>query len=195
MEKILTSIERDARTIIEETGSNMLYLILGLLEWKEAKNSEQSNKSPLISIPIVLNKEKRANRYEFTLKYSGAGIDTNRSLAEKLNNDYGIILPELTEELSYYDYLKEVSEAIKLQKDWSLKHEIAIDFLKFGKILMYQDLNEENWPLSEKDIFEGKEISESAMFAEEYDIDGDKLANKIPLAKWGQFHLYIKKFI
>lgn len=189
MEKILTSIERDARTIIEETGSNMLYLVLGLLEWKEAKNSEQSNKSPLISIPIVLNKEKRANRYEFTLEYSGAGIDTNRSLAEKLNNDYGVILPELTEELSYYDYLKEVSEAIKLQKDWSLKHEIAIDFLKFGKILMYQDLNEENWkngtPLSEKDIFkdifEGKEISESAMFAEEYDIDGDKLANKIPL--------------
>jgi hypothetical protein len=58
MEKILTSIERDARTIIEETGSNMLYLVLGLLEWKEAKNSEQSNKSPLISIPIVLNKEK-----------------------------------------------------------------------------------------------------------------------------------------
>ncbi|MBN2881459.1 DUF4011 domain-containing protein [Candidatus Woesearchaeota archaeon] len=189
MDKILTVIERDARAIIEETGSNMLYLVLGLLRWKEAKNSEQFNNSPLISIPIVLNKEKRANKYEFTLEYSGAGIDTNRSLAEKLNNDYGIILPELTEELSYYDYLKEVSEAIKLQKDWSLKHEIAIDFLKFGKILMYQDLNEENWkngtPLSEKnifkDIFEGKEISESAMFAEEYDIDGDKLANKIPI--------------
>ncbi len=54
---------------------------------------------------------------------------------------------------------------------------------------MYQDLNEENWqngtPLSEKnifkDIFEGREIAESSMFAEEYDIDEDKLANKIPL--------------
>jgi len=189
MEKILTSIERDARTIIEETGSNMLYLVLGLLKWKEAKNSEEFNSSPLISIPIILNKEKKANRYEFTLEYSGSGIDTNRSLAEKLNNDYGMILPEITEELSYYDYLKEVRETTKYQKDWSLKHEIAIDFLKFGKILMYQDLNEENWkdgtPLSErdifKDIFEGKEISESSMFAEEYDIDGNQLANNIPL--------------
>lgn len=189
MEKILTSIERDARTIIEETGSNMLYLVLGLLKWKEAKNSEQYNYSPLISIPIVLNKEKRANKYEFTLEYSGAGVDTNRSLAEKLNNDYGIILPELTEELSYYEYLKKVQEAIQYQKDWSLKNEIAIDFLKFGKILMYQDLKEENWqngtPLSEKDIFkdifEGKEISETSMFAQEYDIDLDTLANNIPL--------------
>jgi superfamily I DNA and/or RNA helicase len=189
MEKILTSIERDSRTIIEETGSNMLYLILGLLKWKEAKNSEEYNNSPLITIPIVLTKEKKNNKYEFTLEYSGAGIDTNRSLAEKLNNDYGIILPELTEEFSYYDYLKEVKEVIKYQKDWSLKHEIAIDFLKFGKILMYQDLKEENWkegtPLSEKeifiDIFEGKEISETCVFAEEYDIDSNKIANNIPL--------------
>jgi superfamily I DNA and/or RNA helicase len=189
MEKILTSLQRDARTIVEETGSNMLYLILGLLKWNEAKNSEQYNRSPLVSIPVILNKEKKADRYEFTLEYSGSGIDTNRSLAEKLNNDYGIILPELTEEISYREYIQKVTESIKHQKDWSLKHEIAIDFLKFGKILMYQDLNEENWkdgtPLSEKeifkDIFEGKEIFEASMFAEEYDIDSDKLANRIPL--------------
>ncbi len=60
MEKVLTSIERDARTIIEETGSNMLYLVLGLLKWNETKNSEQFNNSPLINIPIVLHKEKKS---------------------------------------------------------------------------------------------------------------------------------------
>lgn len=190
MEKILTGLERDAKTIIEETGSNMLYLILGLLKWKEAKNSDEYINSPLITIPIILNKEKKNNKYEFTLEYSGAGIDTNRSLAEKLNNDYGIFLPELTEELTYFEYLKQVKDVIEYQKDWSLKHEIAIDFLKFGKILMYQDLKDENWketgaPLSEKDlfkdIFEGKEISNVSMFAEEYDVDTDKVANEIPL--------------
>lgn len=35
--KILTSLERDAKTIIEETGSNMLYLILGLLKWMKLR--------------------------------------------------------------------------------------------------------------------------------------------------------------
>ncbi|PRM90636.1 hypothetical protein CJ671_02165 [Aliarcobacter cryaerophilus] len=190
MEKILRSIERDSKNIIEETGSNMLYLILGLLKWKDTKNSEEYNHSPLISIPIILNKFKGINKYEFTLEYSGEAIDTNKSLAEKLNNDYGIILPELNEESTYIDYLKEVQEIIKLHKDWSLKHEIAIDFLKFGKILMYQDLKEENWnngtKLSEKeifiDIFNGKEVSNTSLFSEEYDIDENKLANKIPLA-------------
>lgn len=189
MEKILTSIERDAKNIIEETGSNMLYLVLGLLKWKEAKNSDEYNHSPLISIPIILNKFKGNNKYEFTLEYSGEAIDTNRSLAEKLNHHYGITLPELNEESTYIDYLKEVQEIIKLHKDWSLKHEIAIDFLKFGKILMYQDLKEENWnngtPLSDKalfkDIFNGKEVSTTSLFSEEYDIDENKLANKIPL--------------
>ncbi|WP_066154793.1 DUF4011 domain-containing protein [Aliarcobacter cryaerophilus] len=189
MEKILTSLERDAKTIIQETGSNMLYLVLGLLKWKEAKNSDEYINSPLVTIPVILNKEKKNNRYEFSLEYSGTGIDTNKSLAEKLNNDYGIFLPELTEELSYFEYLNQVKDVIEYQKDWSLKHEIAIDFLKFGKILMYQDLKEENWeegtPLSEKelfkDIFEGKEISNVSMFAEEYDIDTHKIANEIPL--------------
>lgn len=67
----------------------------------EAKNSDEYINSPLITIPIILNKEKKNNKYEFSLEYSGAGIDTNKSLAEKLHNDYGIFLPELTEELSY----------------------------------------------------------------------------------------------
>ncbi len=189
MEKILISIERDARAIIEETGSSMLYLILGLLKWKEAKNSEEYINSPLIAIPIILNKEKKNNKYEFTLEYSGTGIDTNKSLAEKLNNDYGIILPELTEDTEYCDYLKQVKIVIEYQKDWSLKNEIAIDFFKFDKILMYQDLKEENWqngiPLSKKDIFidifEGKKTSNISMFREEYDIDSNKIANDIPL--------------
>lgn len=189
MEKILISLERDARMVIEETGSNMLYLILGLLKYNDAKNSEIFNESPLVIIPIILNKKKKNNRYEFSLEYTGDGIDANSSLAEKLKNDYGIILPKLTEEFSYYEYLNEVNEVIKFQKDWSIKHEIAIDFLKFGKILMYLDLDENNWKdgiaLSEKevlkDIFIGKDMSGSSLFAKEYDIDEDKLTNEIPL--------------
>ena len=67
MEKILKNIERNARSIIEETGSNMLYLILGVLEWQEADYSDKTNKSPLITIPVTLSKLKFNNRYFFTL--------------------------------------------------------------------------------------------------------------------------------
>jgi superfamily I DNA and/or RNA helicase/very-short-patch-repair endonuclease len=186
MEKILTYIYRNSKSIIEETGSNMLYLMIGMLKWNESKNSEIFNSSPLICIPVILEKEKKYNKNKFTLQYTGEGIETNKSLAKKLYNDFNIILPELTEEINYHNYLKEVYKVIKHQKDWSLKDEIAIDVLTFGKIIMYQDLDEKNWEnLSKKkilkDILEGKEVSEASIYAKEYDIDKNVLANKIPL--------------
>ena len=187
MEKILQVIERNARSIIEETGSNMLYLVLGILKWQEAKHSEHENKSPLITIPVVLTKTKRSNRYDFTLEYSGEGIETNRSLAEKLLFEFGIILPELNEETSFRDYIEQVRDIISDKHRWSIKQEISLDFLHFGKILMYQDLKAENWdgglinnPVL-NDIFIGKEITSDMTFAPEYDIDSNKVANNLPL--------------
>ncbi len=189
MEKILTNIERNAKSIINETGSNMLYLILGVLEWSEANNSEKKNKSPLINIPVTLTKIKKSKRYEFTLTYTGEGLDTNRSLAEKLAQDFNIVLPELREDISFNEYLQDVSETISSKKNWNLKQEISLDFLHFGKILMYQDLKEENWNngngLSEnpifQDIFIGKEVASDTTFAPEYNIDNHETACSIPL--------------
>lgn len=188
LEKILKNIERNARSIIEETGSNMLYLVLGVLKWQEANNSEHVNTSPLITIPVVLTKTKKRHRYEFTLEYSGEGIETNRSLAEKLLFEFGITLPELSEEISFRGYLTDVENVIKDQVKWSIKPEIALDFLHFGKILMYQDLKEENWEDGSlinnqvlHDIFIGKEIESDSTFAPEYDIDLHEIANNLPL--------------
>ena len=187
MEKILKNIERNARSIIEETGSNMLYLILGVLEWQEADYSDKTNKSPLITIPVTLTKLKFNNRYFFTLEYSGEGLETNRSLAEKLLFEFGIILPELTEDVSFSTYIEQVKTTIKNKKRWRIKQEIALDFLHFGKILMYQDLKEENWkdglfsnPILQ-DIFIGKVVTSDSIFAQEYDIDTNEIANSIPL--------------
>ncbi|MDD3343024.1 MAG: DUF4011 domain-containing protein [Sulfurospirillaceae bacterium] len=189
MEKVLTSIERNARSIIEETGSNMLYLSLGFLHWNEAKNSQEYNKSPLVSIPITLTKSKSSNRYIFSIEYSQEGIDTNHSLAEKLSNDYGIIFPELNEEQNYDEYINQVNDVISNQPNWIIKHEIFLDFLHFGKILMYQDLKEENWLNDNalinnsilQDIFIGREMAFDSTFAADYEIDKHEDANTIPL--------------
>lgn len=187
MEKILTNIERNARSIIEETGSNMLYLVLGVLQWQEANHSDHENKSPLITIPVVLTKTKKSTKYEFTMEFTGEGLETNRSLAEKLLFEFGIVLPELSEEVSFREYLEQLNAAISEKHKWRIKQEIALDFLHFGKILMYQDLKEENWeeglidnPVL-NDIFIGKEVQSDATFAPEYDIDTNEIANRLPL--------------
>jgi len=187
MDKILKNIERNARSIIEETGSNMLYLVLGFLNWYESDHSDIINKSPLVAIPVTLSKTKYNNSYQYKLVYSGEGLEINRSLAEKLLSDFGIILPELTEDMSYSEYIEEVMLVIKNKKKWRIEQGISLDFLHFGKILMYQDLKEKNWnnELSSnpilKDIFIGKDSTANTTFASEYDIDNIETANSIPL--------------
>ena len=191
LEKILKQIELSARSIIEESGSNMLYLILGILEWTESKSSEVKIKSPLISIPVSLKRgelNEETSTYEYILKYTGDSIDTNKSLSEKLKNDFNIGLPEITEEISFNKYIRDVQKICENRKNWKIKQEVSLDFLQFGKILMYKDLDPNNWDndLLEnnqvlQDMFLGKETSGISYAPEEYDIDKDTIANSIPL--------------
>lgn len=191
LEKILKKIDLDARGLIQETGANMLYIILGVLEWTESKNSDVKIKSPLVNIPVTLqrgNLNRETNTYEYILKYDGDGLDTNKSLAEKLSNDFNIVLPELTSEMTFSEYMKEVSKILSFKKDWKIKHEIALDFLNFSKILMYKDLEDAKWDegtlLSDnpilQDLFLGKETSGGG-YAPLYDIDTHQIAQRIPL--------------
>ncbi|MGB3961931.1 MAG: DUF4011 domain-containing protein, partial [Sulfurimonas sp.] len=192
LEKILKKIDLDARSLIQETGANMLYIILGVLEWKESSDSDVKIKSPLVNIPVTLqrgNLNRETNTYEYILKYDGDELDTNKSLAEKLANDFNIVLPELTAEMSFSDYMKEVSKILLSKKDWKIKHEISLDFLNFSKILMYKDLDDsrgdEETLLSEnsilQDLFLGRETGAVSYAPSEYDIDSNSIAQKIPL--------------
>lgn len=191
LEKILKKIELDSRNVIEETGSNMLYMILGVLEWYESGNSDIPLKSPLISIPVLLKRgslSKATNTYEYTLEYSGESIDTNQSLAEKLKTDFNIHLPELTEEMTFNEYMSEVKKVCHSGSRWTIKQEISLDFLQYNKILMYKDLEFSRWSNSSlednqvlSDFFLGKEESCVSDTPIEYEIDEDDVAKKIPL--------------
>jgi len=192
LEKILKKIELSARSVIQETGTNMLYLILGILEWKESNNSDIKIKSPLISIPVSLERgslNKKTNTYEYKLEFTGESIDTNKSLAEKLKNNFSIILPELTEDYTFNEYMTEVKKICSNKSDWKIKQEITLDFLQFSKILMYKDLNPDEWGEGElekhnilNDLFMGRDSSSANSYApEEYDIDHHPVADRIPL--------------
>ncbi|MBK8646795.1 MAG: DUF4011 domain-containing protein [Gemmatimonadetes bacterium] len=56
LEVILRKISGAARLAIEETGSNMLYLIFGFLEWYETEDSELARFAPLLLLPVGLQK-------------------------------------------------------------------------------------------------------------------------------------------
>jgi len=190
LEKILKKLELNSKNIIQETGTNMLYLILGILEWSETDNSEVLLNSPLVTIPIILKRDSlntNSTTYEYIIEYSGETIETNKSLAEKLKNDFDIKLPEFTEEINFEKYILEIQKICKNRKNWKIKNNAFLDFLQFNKILLYKDLDTNIWgDLLYKnkilnDIFLGKNSTNISYAPIEYNIDENQIANKIPL--------------
>jgi len=190
LEKILHKIDLNSRTVMQESGSNMLYLVLGLLEWRE-KNSTTTLKSPLITVPIHLQRgkfNKIYNTYEYKISYNGDLIAINESLSEKLKIDFNITLPTLTENMSFNNYLYEVKKICSIDNSWKIRQEISLDFLQFGKILMYKDLNPRYW-IEESlennqilnDLFLANNRNPITYSPKEYNIDQHHIAKDIPL--------------
>ncbi len=142
MHRRLLKTYRDAKTALEETGVNILYLALGFLSWTESDSSEEVNKAPLLLIPVQL---KRSNvTEEFSLSYTGEEIDINLSIKEKILNDFGLEFPdnfnEGIEELK--NYFKEVELFSSRKNNWSCNRDtVHLSFFSFSKFLMFKDLD------------------------------------------------------
>ncbi len=116
-----------ARTSLEETGVNILYLALGQLSWYEAESSPEPRKAPLVLVPVVLERGTVAERFKLT--YSGAEVEGNLSLQARLKADFGIALPlpEL-ESQSLADYFEAVQAALAGRDRWA----VAADAIVLG---------------------------------------------------------------
>jgi very-short-patch-repair endonuclease len=187
---------KDARTAIEETGSNFLFLSIGFLEWYEDDESDISYRAPLILIPVQLERgkiDKENNCYTYKLSYTEEDIETNLSLALKISKDFGITLPELDDQVEPSKYLGEISRLIKHKRRWHVVNDMVIGMFSFAKIVMYKDLDPEKWPTGFFNITEHEKIKEvlkvketftdtnSVIYGNEHEIDGNKNAEKIPL--------------
>lgn len=136
-----------ARTSLEEQGVNTLFISLGMLAWYEAESSNEKRVAPLVLVPVTL--ERSSARERFRIKYSEEEIGHNLSLQAKLKAEFGIRLPDLpaTDELSLTGYFREVAEAVRPYRRWSVEEDrIELGFFSFGKFMIYHDLNNELWP-------------------------------------------------
>ncbi|MDN3987024.1 DUF4011 domain-containing protein [Zwartia vadi] len=140
-------IEREATLAIEETGANMLFLVLGFLEFPDQRDSDKTFTAPLISVPVSLQKKEVAGIQQFSLQYTGDDISENLSLREKLRNDFGLVLPELGEEqIDVNGYFVEIQAIIKKQPGFALKHRVSLCLLSFSNMLLVRDLDPTKWP-------------------------------------------------
>jgi len=91
-QKTLANLRSKARLAAEEQGVNILYLSVGFLKWKESKDSDQILLSPIILIPVTLSLESITS--PFVLSLHEDEIVINPTLLHKLENDFGIVIPD-----------------------------------------------------------------------------------------------------
>jgi very-short-patch-repair endonuclease len=180
LKRRLLALHTDARTIQEEQGINILYLALGQLEWLEDDSGKGTRFAPLILVPVELSRESA--RDKFKVRWTEQEIQENLSLVTKLENDFGILMPEFEDQDEFIpsSYFTKVSNALKGRSGWRvLCDEITLGFFSFAKLMMFRDLQPENWPVDKRidqnalvenllvDGFSG----ESALFEESSNLD------------------------
>lgn len=142
MERVTESIRREAKSSIDETGNNILYLSFGCLEWLDKKGN--SFYAPLILLPVELRKAADTSGSKgFWLKASDDIAVANAALRERLKRDYGIELPMPgvnNQEMGLNDYFVAVGESIPGDKSWKLHTFLTLALLNFNGLDLYTDL-------------------------------------------------------
>jgi superfamily I DNA and/or RNA helicase/very-short-patch-repair endonuclease len=198
----LDDLELRLDTLIEtnrlfdaETGTEPLFLAIGFLEWFDSENSDKSLYSPLMLLPIKIDRRKSdKGEFHYYLSLRDDEVYMNVSLRERLLRDFGLSLPEIefsteegTEYLSPTEYLKKVTFLIKDKQDWTVKNWATVSIFSFSKMAMYLELEqqkfkricEEQSPLA--DIIFGKESQDqSKQYAEDYDIESKNFKGLAP---------------
>ncbi|WP_431710462.1 DUF4011 domain-containing protein [Glutamicibacter uratoxydans] len=143
----LRKIASEAKTIVDQSGANNLYLAMGTLLWNlDGKDL----RSPLILIPVNLQPAGRGGHFRVVRDESGTSTP-NYCLAEKLREQFNITIPNFENpelDSSGIDLEKTfaaVTQAI-IDADLPFHVEQTVDLaiLQFAKFRMWKDLDE-NW--------------------------------------------------
>ncbi|MGY4645719.1 DUF3320 domain-containing protein [Cellulomonas sp. URHB0016] len=136
-----------AKTIVEETGSNNLYLTFGMLRWRFG---ERDLRSPLILVPVTLSTTSRGETYRLSIDESGASTP-NYCLLEKLRVSFGLEVPDLespVEDASGVDLPAALSalraSVAKAGLPFRVEETAELAILQFAKFPLWKDLDQ-NW--------------------------------------------------
>jgi hypothetical protein len=141
----LRRIDEQARSTIEEQGVNTLFLTLGMLRYRESRDSAAWMRAPLVLLPVQLTRKSARSTYSISAADEDALV--NPALAEYLRSSYGIALPELPDAESIsetYDlqtFLRSTAEAVAAQEGWSVQTDMYLGLFAFQKLVMFKDLS------------------------------------------------------
>lgn len=182
-------LDREARLAIEETGANMLYLVLGFLEFPDTKDPARTFAAPLVCVPVRMDVVQEHRGIVFKLCYTGEEVEENLSLREKLKRDLATTLPEFPEDDEGIEgYLTAIEKGIARKPGWRVRRSTTLALLSFANMLLVRDLDPERWqsrtgrslllehPIIQRVFQGGHEPTEEA-YGKEFDLDTMPEAN------------------
>ncbi|MBF0518649.1 MAG: ankyrin repeat domain-containing protein [Nitrospirae bacterium] len=147
LENKCKKLKQYSQTASEETGCNLLYLVIGFLNWYEDDSSSVPFSAPLILVPVKIDRVlDRSYGFTYSLSYTGEDIETNISLSERLKQDFNISLPEIEADIYPEEYFIHVKTIVQTKKRWIIERKITIDLFSFSKQFIYKDLDTKTWP-------------------------------------------------
>ena len=184
----LRTLATSARTGVEETGANNLYLAIGTLQWKSDGNRLHS---PLILIPV--NLERTGDDFRLVLDETGASTP-NYSFLDRFARDTGIELTELRSPrldehgIDLRATLDGVRDRLR-RAGWDdvVTPTVHLGLFRFSTYRMWKDL-EDHWPtvaaspLVAHLIAGGRQDFVDPTGPADRDLDIDEATQNLPLA-------------
>ncbi|HSP48137.1 MAG TPA: DUF3320 domain-containing protein, partial [Clostridiaceae bacterium] len=152
----IVKLFRTARTAIEESGANSLFLVLGQLKWYESTISQKARYAPLVLVPVDL--VRKIARKGYVIKAREEDAVFNITLAEMLKQDFKIEIPgidPLPEDENGIDLTRVMSivrTAIINEKRWDVLEESHIGIFSFRKFIMWNDIKNHGDDLAKNKI-------------------------------------------
>lgn len=141
----LKDMYRDGRTGLQESGVNPLHVAIGFMRWFETDKPDTPRLAPLILLPAQLQRMSATDRYKLTL--ADDEVRLNPSFLERLRQDFGIDIPELSilpKDASGFDVemiLAQFRKAVQNLKGWDVIESAFLGALPLGKFMMWHDLH------------------------------------------------------
>lgn len=144
LDRSLRRLDDQARTTIEETGVNTLFLALGMLHYRESDDSKDLYRAPLVLLPVRL--DRKSAKAGHTIRIADEDPFANPALAEYLRRTHGIVLPDLPDwtdiatDYDLQDFFTAVSETLSVSSGWTVTTDIYLAPFAFQKFVMFKDL-------------------------------------------------------
>ncbi|MCB9409353.1 DUF3320 domain-containing protein [Mycolicibacterium sp.] len=184
----LRYLANKAKTIVEETGSNNLYLAFGMLNWRF---SDRDLRSPLVLVPVTLSTKNRGQSYVLSIDEAGASTP-NFCLLEKLRVAFNMQIPQLAEPVedasgidlgAAFDAVRRAIAEAGLP--FRVEESVHLTILQFAKFPLWKDLDESWKELSHnslvKHLIETPQQRFTDPVADNPDVDLDQLGTVVPV--------------